>query len=188
METDPPDRPPAETQAAPVIDLDAIRQANAERKARQDAATPGNWQADGPYDADEFYGDYYEIWRWDETNYRDRIGLVFSPGYEFGSRKQQDAALFAAARTDEAPAVIEALCAEVERLRAEQSPVWALLREIHQTLPDMQDTLNHDERHCYVGCLDRQGNHVPCTCGVAESKATMDTWIAGISLLLVTSL
>jgi hypothetical protein len=91
-----------------VIDLDEMRRRNEERRKRRDAATPGPWRwATGPSEV------------LCETGIvTDGGNAVFvNCGRGAGDPQPQDFALMVASRTDPAPEDIDALIAEVERLR-----------------------------------------------------------------------
>lgn len=96
--------------AQPAPDLTTIRQANAQRRVRQEAATAGPWLAWHNPDPDK-YSDP-QIWQWQV----DQDERVISGGYRIikGAWNEADATFIAAARTDDAPAVIDQLCDALE--------------------------------------------------------------------------
>lgn len=111
------------------LDLTAIRQANAARRARQEVATPGPWKWD---ESDEEWRGMIGHYSLHELtpDPQDSIPvLVPAPVNAYGNEippgimavigvTPEDRDFIATARSDDAPAVIDQLVAEVERLRA----------------------------------------------------------------------
>jgi hypothetical protein len=103
-----------------MIDLDDYRRRNEERRKRRDAATNGPWLLDDPGKETEGPA---KGWR------RGAIVAAVARGQyvytipQGGVSPERDRAFIAASRTDPAPEDIDALIAEVERLRAELADI-----------------------------------------------------------------
>jgi hypothetical protein len=96
-----------------VIDLDDYRRRNEERRKRRDAATPDEWWVlDGAGHESSVPDGSLHILIGDQEDRVCEIHIGDCEGYE-----RANATFIAASRNDPAPEDIDALIAEVERLR-----------------------------------------------------------------------